>query len=86
MRTSKTKPVVVNLPTCPVIFCIPQPRMTLEQYAQQTGQSVRAVQHQANEGKFILARGKYGKQREINMIAEMLKEYEDAQHALSMKA
>lgn len=83
MRTSKTKPALVNLPSCPIIFCIPQPRMTLEQYAQQTGQTVRAVQQQANEGKFILAEGKYGKQREINMIAEMLKEYEGAQAALS---
>ncbi|EAO1957071.1 hypothetical protein LFP97_001799 [Salmonella enterica] len=56
--------------------------MTLGQYAQMTGQKEAAVRQQADAGKFILAEGKYGKYREINMVAEFLKEYEAAQKAL----
>ncbi|MIE86328.1 hypothetical protein NA97_20075 [Salmonella enterica subsp. enterica] len=82
MRTSKTKPLVVSAAGNQVIFCIPQPRMTLGQYAQMTGQKEAAVRQQADAGKFILAEGKYGKYREINMVAEFLKEYEAAQKAL----
>ncbi|MIE72312.1 hypothetical protein EL06_23610 [Salmonella enterica subsp. diarizonae] len=82
MRTSKTKPLVVSAGGNQVIFCIPQPRMTLGQYAQMTGQKEAAVRQQADAGKFILAKGKYGKYREINMVAEFLKEYEAAQKAL----
>ncbi|EGS7870141.1 hypothetical protein PYT77_001929 [Salmonella enterica] len=47
-----------------------------------TGQKEAAVRQQADAGKFILAEGKYGKYREINMVAEFLKEYEAAQKAL----
>ncbi|WP_436882826.1 hypothetical protein [Enterobacter asburiae] len=86
MRTSKTKPMIVSMPGYPIIFCIPQPRMTIEQYAQMTNQGIRAVQQQADAGKFIIAKGKYGKNREINMVAEFLKEYRDAQEALKESA
>ncbi|EJF1946152.1 hypothetical protein M8A54_000361 [Salmonella enterica] len=82
MRVSKTKPVMVSVSDSQVIFCIPQPRMTLIQYAQMTGQTEAAVRQQADAGKFITAKGKYGKYREINMVAEFLKEYRDAQEAL----
>lgn len=86
MRTSKTKRDVMQMPGTPAVFCITHPRMSLEQYAKHTGQTLRAVQHQANEGKFILAEGKYGKYREINMVAEFMKEYEAALKALSEMA
>ncbi|EDS8695106.1 hypothetical protein CJK35_002112 [Salmonella enterica] len=86
MRTSKTKPLVMTMQGCPVIFCIPQPRMTVEQYAQMTNQGLRAVQQQVDAGKFITAKGKYGKYREINMVAEFLKEFRDAQEALKQTA
>ncbi|EHW3642485.1 hypothetical protein K1077_000169 [Salmonella enterica] len=82
MRTSKTKPLVVSAAENQVIFCIPQPRMTLGQYAKMTEQREDAVRQQADAGKFILAEGKYGKYREINMVAEFLKEYEAARKAL----
>ena len=75
MRMSKTKPVIANLPGFPVILCITQPRMTIEQYARVTDQTAAAVRQQVDAGKFITAKGKYGKQREINMVAEILKEY-----------
>ncbi len=82
MRTSKTKREVMQQSEPAPVYCITHPRMTLEQYAKHTGQTLRAVQHQANEGKFILADGKYGKYREINMVAEFMKEYEAAIRAL----
>ncbi|TNK99782.1 hypothetical protein CYD30_29305, partial [Kosakonia cowanii] len=72
MRTSKTKPMIVSMPGYPIAFYFPQPRMTIEQYAQMTNQGVRAVQQQADAGKFTLSKGKYGKFREINMVAEFL--------------
>lgn len=86
MRTSKTKRDVMQLPDDPLVICITHPRMNLEQYAKHTGQTLRAVQHQANDGKFILAEGKYGKYREINMVAEFMKEYEAAIRALKQMA
>lgn len=86
MRRSKTKPMVMSLPGSALILCIPLPRMTLEQYALETKQSLRSVQHQANEGKYTLVRGKYGKERQINMVAEFLKEFRDAQEALKETA
>lgn len=86
MRASKTKPMMMSVPGTPMIFCIPQPRMTVEQYAQMTNQSTRAVQQQVDAGKFILAGGKYGKFREINMVAEFLKEFMAAQKALKETA
>ena len=67
-----------------MVLNIPQPRMTLSQYAKMTGQPLRAVQQQADAGKFILAEGKYGKEREINMIAEYLRERVAAEEALRM--
>lgn len=82
MRTSKTKPEVIQLPELPLILCITHPRMNLEQYAQHTGQTLKAIQHQADAGKFILAGEKYGKYREINMVAETIKEYLAARKTL----
>ncbi|HAF8818369.1 TPA: hypothetical protein G5V04_003874 [Salmonella enterica] len=86
MRTNKTKRDVVQLPGDPLVLCITLPRMTLEEYAKHSGQTLRAVQHQANDGKFILAEGKYGKYREINIVAEFMKEYEAAKKALKETA
>lgn len=89
MRTSKTKPLEflqASVQGCPVIFCIPQPRMTVKQYAQMTNQEFRAVQQQVDAGKFITSKDKYGKWREINMVAEFLKEFMDAQEALKERA
>ncbi|ECM1811629.1 TPA: hypothetical protein RU617_003871 [Salmonella enterica] len=86
MRTSKTKRDVMQLPEPAPVFCITFPRMNLEQYAKQSGQTLRAVQHQADNGKFVLAEGKYGKYREINMVAEFMKEYEAAIRALKQTA
>lgn len=82
MRTSKTKPAIVSLPGCPIIICIPQTRMTIAQYARMSEQSEFAVKQQADAGKFILAKDKRGKHREINMLAELLRDYEEAQEAL----
>lgn len=86
MRTSKTKRDVMQLSGSPPVYCITHPRMNLEQYAKHTGQTLRAVQHQADNGKFVLAEGKYGKYREINMVAEFMKEYEAAIRALKETA
>lgn len=86
MRTSKTKNSSASVNNAAVILYIPQPRMTLSQYANMTGQTLRQVQQQADAGKFILAKGKYGKEREINMVAEFLKEHSDAESALKMRA
>ncbi|EEM9677034.1 hypothetical protein GI383_24975 [Salmonella enterica] len=82
MRTSKTKPVL-QLLEAPAVFCLTHPRMNLEHYARESGQSLRAIQHQANEGKFILAEGQRGKYREINMVAEFLRDYEHALRELA---
>lgn len=84
MRTSKTKNTGAGIAAGAAVLYIPQPRMTLSQYAKMTGQSLRAVQQQADAGKFILAKDKYGKEREINMIAEYLKEQAAAEEALRM--
>lgn len=82
MRGSKIKPGIANLPVLPVITCPTPPRMTISKYAEWTDQTIPAVTQQVDAGKFIMAKGKYGKQREINMVAEYLKEYMAAIEAL----
>ncbi|EJM1004371.1 hypothetical protein [Klebsiella oxytoca] len=82
MRTSKTKHLALTNQPENLILFVPQPRMTLSQYAQMTGQTLRQVQQQADKGRFILAEGKYGKEREINMVAEYMREQVAAAEAL----
>ncbi len=86
MRTSKTKHLALTNQLENVILFVPQPRMTLSQYAQMTGQTLRQVQQQADKGRFILAEGKYGKEREINMVAEYMREKVAAEEALKRLA
>lgn len=85
MRTRKPKPLMVKMPDCPVVFCLPSPKLTLSAYAEVTGQTLRTVQQAANEGRLDVSPKKRGKQREINMVYEFLVAYEEAQEALRMK-
>ncbi|ESM72357.1 Uncharacterised protein [Klebsiella michiganensis] len=86
MRASKTKYSVTDVTCSNTVLFVPQPRMTLSQYAQMTGQTLRQVQQQADKGRFILAEGKYGKEREINMVAEYMRERVAAEEALKRLA
>ncbi|AEX53141.1 hypothetical protein [Rahnella aquatilis] len=85
MPTRKPKPLMVKMPDCPVVFCLPYPMLTLSAYAEVTGQTVRTVQQQANENRLTISKKKRGKEREVNMVYEFLVAYEEAQEALRMK-
>lgn len=85
MKTKRPKPVMVKMPDCPVVFCLPYPKLTLSAYAEVTGQTVRTIQQQANEGKLTLLRKKAGRERQVNMVYEFLEAYEEAQEALRMR-
>ncbi|EKN3500819.1 hypothetical protein ACULTK_003793 [Yersinia enterocolitica] len=85
MSTRSTKPVIVKMPDCPVVFCLPYPKLTLSAYAEVTGQTVRTIQQQANEGKLTLTKNKPGRERQVNMVYEFLEAYEEAQEALRLK-
>ncbi|UAN50103.1 hypothetical protein KGP26_20485 [Serratia sp. JSRIV002] len=85
MTTRKPKPLMVKMPDCPVVFCLPSPKLTLSAYAEVTGQSVRTVQQQANEKRLTISKKKRGREREVNMVYEFLVAYEEAQEALRMK-
>ncbi|KMW71134.1 hypothetical protein TI10_22320 [Photorhabdus luminescens subsp. luminescens] len=85
MSVKRPKPLVIKMPDCPVVFCLPYPKLTLSAYAEVTGQTVRTVQQQANEQKLILTKKKKGREREVNMVYEFLEAYEEAQEALRMK-
>jgi len=85
MRTRKPKPLMVKMPDCPVIFCLPAPKLTLSAYAEVTGQTLRTVQQAANEKRLDVSPKKRGKQREVNMVYEFLVAYEEAQEALRTK-
>ncbi|HEN4722788.1 TPA: hypothetical protein U5341_001670 [Yersinia enterocolitica] len=86
MSTRSPKPVMIKMPDCPVIFCLPYPKLTLAAYAGVTGQTVRTIQQQANEGKLVLTKKKAGRERQVNMVYEFLEAYEEAQEALRLKA
>ncbi|HHQ6721665.1 TPA: hypothetical protein ACSTNG_001394 [Serratia fonticola] len=85
MTTRKPKPLMVKMPDCPVVFCLPSPKLTLSAYAEVTGQSVRTVQQQANENRLTISKKKRGREREVNMVYEFLVAYEEAQEALRLK-
>lgn len=85
MTVKSPKPAMVKMPDCPVVFCLPYPKLTLSAYAEVTGQTVRTVQQQANENKLTLTKKKKGREREVNMVYEFLEAYEEAQEALRMK-
>ncbi|EOT1926330.1 hypothetical protein H3H12_02740 [Serratia marcescens] len=85
MRTRKPKPLMVKMPDCPVVFCLPSPKLTLSAYAEVTGQTLRTVQQAANENRLTISKKKRGKEREVNMVYEFLVAYEEAQEALRMK-
>lgn len=85
MQTKRPKPVMVKMPDCPVVFCLPYPKLTLSAYAEVTGQTVRTIQQQANEGKLTLTKTKPGRERQVNMVYEFLEAYEEAQEALRMR-
>lgn len=85
MPARKPKPLMVKMPDCPVVFCLPYPMLTLSAYAEVTGQTVRTVQQQANENRLTISKKKRGKEREVNMVYEFLVAYEEAQEALRMK-
>ena len=85
MTAKRPKPVMVKLPECPVVFCLPYPKLPLSAYAEITGQTVRTIQQQANEGKLVLTKKKPGRERQVNMVYEFLEAYEEAQEALRMR-
>lgn len=85
MSLKRPKPVMVKMPDCPVVFCLPYPKLPLSAYAEITGQTVRTIQQQANEGKLVLTKNKPGRERQVNMVYEFLEAYEEAQEALRMK-
>ncbi|WP_336797934.1 hypothetical protein [Erwinia aphidicola] len=85
MTAKKPKPTLLKLPDCPVVFCLPYPKLTLSAYAEITGQTVRTVQQQANEGKLVLTKNKPGRERQVNMVYELLEAYAEAQEALLMR-
>lgn len=85
MRTRKPKPLMVKMPDCPVVFCLPSPKLTLSAYAELTGQTLRTVQQAANEKRLTTSKLKRGKEREVNMIYEFLVAYEEAQKELGIK-
>ncbi len=85
MQTKRPKPLMMKMPDCPVVFCLPYPKLTLSAYAEVTGQPVRTIQQQANEGKLILLKKKAGRERQVNMVYEFLEAYEEAQEALRMR-
>ncbi|TXE33222.1 hypothetical protein FOT62_13685 [Serratia marcescens] len=87
MAARKPKPLMVKMPDCPVVFCLPYPKLTLSAYAEVTGQTVRTVQQQANEKRLdTLCKKKRGKEREVNMVHEFLLAYAEAQEAMGAKA
>ncbi|MGA7588667.1 MAG: hypothetical protein WCB03_21945 [Rouxiella badensis] len=85
MSIKRPKPAMMKLPDCPVVFCLPYPKLTLTAYAKVTGQTVRTIQQQANQGKLILTKTKPGRERQVNMVYEFLEAYEEAQEALRMR-
>ncbi|MEJ4043934.1 hypothetical protein [Erwinia sp. SLM-02] len=85
MTAKKPKPTLLRMPDCPVVFCLPYPKLTLSAYAEITGQTVRTIQQQANEGKLVLTKTKPGRERQVNMVYEFLEAYAEAQEALMMK-
>ena len=71
------KPVVLAFPGIPVIFFLPRSRLSVPEYAQMTGQTVRAVRQQLNRGRLPRSESA-SRERQINMLSLFLQDYADA--------
>ena len=85
MATIIKKGAGIKLPDCPIVFYLPQPSLSLSDYAAQTGQTERAVRQQADNQQLVLMKEKAGRERRVNMVYAFLAAYEEAQEAMSQK-
>ncbi|EBK2972092.1 hypothetical protein CA048_04760 [Salmonella enterica] len=85
MSATRKKGAGIKIPDCPIVLYLPQPSLSLSEYASLTGQTERAVRQQADNNKIVLMKEYAGRERRVNMVYELLSAYEEAQEALSMK-
>lgn len=85
MTATRKKGAGIRMPDCPIVFYLPQPSLSLSDYAAQTGQTERAVRQQADNQQLVLMKEKAGRERRVNMVYAFLSAYEEAQEALSQK-
>ena len=84
MNTDSEKVIRDEIPGLPVVFYVPVSRLPLSAYARLTGQTLRSVRQQADSGKLLLADAP-GKERQVNIIYEFLRDVQDANNKLKHK-